>query len=411
MDRNESLNATFVRRVTRRVLVVSLAGLTAFAGPNMALAQSSQQVREQAAQENARLEELLAQIEAQREEVSSLETRIDELANESIRLQGVLIADRDDLASVVGTMYRWGGIPNVVEMALVSDSLDQFVSTLYYARKVTEWQASSVRKTLDDKHELEEQMNQIEAARKERTEVLGAMEETSANLTASVNALLARAATLEEEERKAEEARLAEIARKAELDKQRAAEEKARVEATEQARREAEATQRAQAEEPKEREEAARNEEVQRQESTAAPESKPEPEAAPTPEPEPEPEPARQPVEEPASNDSGDWIECLASAYTIADNTPPGSTSTASGIPLDESVPTVALPVSMNPARFYGSKIQIAYGDMTVVATITDCGGLAGGARGLDLTPAVFRAFGFSTADAWGVRSVRYRFL
>ena len=405
MDRNKSRNVTSVRHVTRLVLVVSLAGLTAFASPNVALAQNSQQVREQAAQENARLEELLAQIEAQREEVSHLEARIDELANESIRLQGVLIADRDDLASVVGTMYRWGGIPNLVEMALVSDSLEQFVSTLYYTRKVTEWQASSVRRTLDDKRELEEQMNQIEAVRKERTEVLGAMEETRANLTASVNALLARAATLEEEERKAEEARLAEIARKAELEKQRAVEEKARVEATEQARREAE--------EAKKREEASRNEEAQRQESTPAPEAKPEPEAAPTPEPQPtpEPEPSPQPVEEPASNDSGDWIECLASAYTIADNTPPGSTSTASGIPLDESVPTVALPVSMNPARFYGSKIQIAYGDMTVIATITDCGGLAGGARGLDLTPAVFRAFGFSTADAWGVRSVRYRFL
>ena len=405
MDRNKSQNATFVRHVTRRVLAVSLAGLTAFSNPGAAIAQNSQQVREQAAKENERLEELLAQIESQREEVSRLEQRIDELANESIRLQGVLIADRDDLASVVGTTYRWGGIPNVVEMALVSDSLDQFISSLYYARKVTEWQASSVRRTLDDKRELEDQMNQIEKARSERTEVLGAMEENRASLSASVNALLARAATLEEEERKAEEARLAEIARQAELDKKRADEEKARAEATEQARREAEAIQRAQSEEARKREEDARKEEEQRQESAPAPEPAPEP----TPEPAPDPSP--QPAEEPVSDEGGDWIECLASAYTIEDNTPPGSTATASGIQLDESVPTVALPVSMNPARFYGSKIQIAYGDMTVVATITDCGGLSGGARGLDLTPAVFRAFGFSTADAWGVRSVRYRFL
>ena len=409
MDRNKSQNATFVRHVTRRVLAVSLAGLTAFSNPGAAIAQNSQQVREQAAKENERLEELLAQIESQREEVSRLEQRIDELANESIHLQGVLIADRDDLASVVGTTYRWGGIPNVVEMALVSDSLDQFISSLYYARKVTEWQASSVRRTLDDKRELEDQMNQIEKARSERTEVLGAMEENRASLSASVNALLARAATLEEEERKAEEARLAEIARQAELDKKRADEEKARAEATEQARREAEAIQRAQSEEARKREEDARKEEEQRQENAPAPAPAPEP--APEPTPEPAPDPAPQPAEEPVSDEGGDWIECLASAYTIEDNTPPGSTATASGIQLDESVPTVALPVSMNPARFYGSKIQIAYGDMTVVATITDCGGLSGGARGLDLTPAVFRAFGFSTADVWGVRSVRYRFL
>ena len=405
MIRESFRGAAFSRVAMRRVLAVVLAGLTAFSCPCVALAQNSQQVREQAANENARLEELLVQIEDQRAEVTRLEERIDELANESIRLQGVLIADRDDLASVVAITYRWGGIPNVVEMALVSDSLDQFVSSLYYTRKVTEWQAASVRRTLDDKHELETQMNQIESARAERTTVLEAMEDTRASLSASVNALLARAATLEEEERKAEEARLAEIARQAELDKQRAAEEKARAEATEQARREAEAAQRAQSEEARKREEAARSEESRQQDAAPAPEPTP----APAPEPEPEPEP--QPAEGPSSNEGGDWIECLASAYTIADNTPPGSTSTASGIPLDESVPTVALPVSMNPARFYGSKIQIAYGDMTVVATITDCGGLSGGARGLDLTPAVFRAFGFSSADAWGVRSVRYRFL
>lgn len=407
MARERVRGKAFVRVALRQLPVVALAGLFAFSSPGMALAQNSQQVREQAATENARLEELLAQIEAQRAEVSRLEERIDELANESIRLQGVLIADRDNLASVVAITYRWGGIPNLVEMALTSESLDQFVSQLYYARKVTEWQAASVNRTLDDKHELEEQMNQIELARTERTAVLDSMEETRTNLSASVNALLARAATLEEEERKAEEARLAEIARQAELDKQRAAEEKARAEATEQARREAEAAQRAQSEEARKREETAHNDESQQQQQQQQQEAAPAPEPTPVPEPEPEP----QPVEEPSSNDGGDWIECLASAYTIADNTPPGSTSTASGIPLDESVPTVALPVSMNPARFYGSKIQIAYGDMTVVATITDCGGLAGGVRGLDLTPAVFRAFGFSTADAWGVRSVRYRFL
>ena len=108
---------------------------------------------------------------------------------------------------------------------------------------------------------------------------------------------------------------------------------------------------------------------------------------------------------------AGEWVTCIASAYTIADNDPPGSTATASGIPLDESVPTVAMPMSMNPARFYGSKIQIEYEGLSIVATITDCGYLSGGARGLDITPAIFRAFGFSTADDWGLRQVRYRFL
>ena len=105
------------------------------------------------------------------------------------------------------------------------------------------------------------------------------------------------------------------------------------------------------------------------------------------------------------------WISCVASAYTIADNDPPGSTATASGVPLDESVPTVAMPMSMNPSRFYGSKIEISYNGISVVATVTDCGYMGGGSRGLDLTPAIFRAFGFGSADDWGLRTVSYRFL
>ena len=75
------------------------------------------------------------------------------------------------------------------------------------------------------------------------------------------------------------------------------------------------------------------------------------------------------------------------------------------------AVPTVAMPMSMNPSRFYGQRIEISYNGMSVIATITDCGAMGGGSRGLDLTPAVFRAFGFSTANEWGLRQVSYRFL
>ena len=69
------------------------------------------------------------------------------------------------------------------------------------------------------------------------------------------------------------------------------------------------------------------------------------------------------------------------------------------------------MPISSNPSQFYGSMIQIEYNGMTVIATVTDCGGMGGGSRGLDLTPAVFRAFGAGSCDEWGLREVRYRFL
>jgi 3D (Asp-Asp-Asp) domain-containing protein len=255
--------------------------------------------------------------------------------------------------------------------------------------------------------------------------------------------LYARAATLEEEERKAEEARLAEIARQAKLEEQRRQEEEAKAQAAAEAARQAERleaerleAERQEAERQESEAQAARDaaaqEEAARQEAErqaaeaqaeaerqAAEAARAEEErraaeeqaqAETTPDESVEVVPAQEPEPVDTSN-AADWISCVASAYTIADNDPPGSTATASGIPLDDSVPTVAMPMSMNPARFYGSMIQIEYGGLTVVATVTDCGYLSGGARGLDITPAVFRAFGFSSADDWGLSEVRYRFL
>lgn len=96
------------------------------------------------------------------------------------------------------------------------------------------------------------------------------------------------------------------------------------------------------------------------------------------------------------------WYDAVASAYDPNCN---GGTGTASGIPLDWWTPTVA-----SPWLPLGSYIEIYYGGMTVVAQVTDRGPYIGG-RDLDLAPGVFYAFGFDSANSWGVRSVSYRVL
>ena len=45
------------------------------------------------------------------------------------------------------------------------------------------------------------------------------------------------------------------------------------------------------------------------------------------------------------------------------------------------------------------------------MATVVDCGDMAGGSRALDLQPGVFKALGFKSCNDWGVREVSYRFL
>lgn len=468
-----------LRVATGACAVVLATGVIGTVTP--ARAQTSAEVRAQAAAENERLEELVAQLDAGRAEVDGLEAQIHDLAEQSIVVQGDLIEDRAQLSTMVETDYRWGGMPSLWDIALSSETLDDFVSRLYYANKVTQWQAGCVEQLNHDKNDLEDRMEQIEVARNERREALAGLESTCADLSASVDSLLQMAEGLEAEERAAEQARLAEIARQAALEEQRVAQQRAQVEAQSSVRALAEraetdaASLEANAEEDEARaaeakaeanedvsmddydgdgdvvvdavddedgsdadesaedeatdadasddtattdqEDQEEGEEVADNQSDAAEGDTTEP-APETPEPEPEPEvvepapePEPEPAPEPEADFAGDWIYCIASAYSIADNTPPGSTATASGIPLDESVPTVAMPISSDPAHFYGSMIQIEYEGMTVIATVTDCGGLSGGSRGLDLTPAVFRAFGASTCDEWGIRSVRYRFL
>lgn len=477
------------RRVVAALLCGSLAASPLAVAPLAALAQTPEEMRAQAAQQNARLEELLAELEAGREEVAKLDEQIADLANRSIAIQGQLIDDRTQLSDMVATTYRWGS-PGLVDIAMASTTVEEFVSNLYYAQKVSDWQAACVSALEEDKRSLDERMSQIEDARAERTQALANMEAASVELQATISSLLERAATLEAQQRAAEEARLAAIAKQAQASTQRSAQEQDRQDFLQAARQHAEhesldpEDSRASGQESQKRtapesgkaedapaddaadrtgvptadkvadkaadkadgsaaattaspaaetlpdqghapssdsEPVEEPEPAQAADPTPAPDpttipspepvTEPEVASAPEPEPEPEPEEPTDGVSDLASSWDADWVTCVASAYSIADNTPPGSTSTASGIPLDDSVPTVAMPMSMDPARFYGQMIQIEYEGMTVIATVTDCGGMGGGSRGLDLTPAVFRAFGAQTPEDWGLRTVRYRFL
>lgn len=107
------------------------------------------------------------------------------------------------------------------------------------------------------------------------------------------------------------------------------------------------------------------------------------------------------------------WRTGLASAYGgSSDPSVSNPATTADGSICNDSSMGVAIPMAWSNYRsYFGRAIEISYGGKTVVATINDCGGLGGGSRSLDLQPGVFKAFGFSTCQAWGVRTVSYRIL
>ncbi len=107
------------------------------------------------------------------------------------------------------------------------------------------------------------------------------------------------------------------------------------------------------------------------------------------------------------------WQTGVASAYGgSSDPYTPNPGRTATGAVCDDDSMGVAVPmVWSNYWQYYGHAVEISYGGRSVIATINDCGYMGGGSRSLDLQPGVFKALGFSTCQAWGVRTVSYRIL
>ena len=352
----------------RGIAVAAAISVALLGSPICAWAETSAEVREEAAAVQAELEDITEQISQGEQHVRDLQEQIDQLAEQSIELQGKIISDRQRLAKVIVEAYKQNSDARVLALILSSESMDELISQFYYAQKVSDWQAECIDRLKEDKESLAQQMSQLDEAKKDQEATVEALSAQHDELDAKVDELNEKADRLQAEEEEA--------ARKA----------------AEEARRKAEEARRKAEEERKAKEERERKERERQEALKAAQEA--------------------GDVQVRATQEMGPgWITCIASAYTIADNDPPGSTATASGIPLDESVPTVAMPMSMNPSRFYGAKIEISYNGMSVVATVTDCGYMGGGSRGLDLTPAVFHAFGVSSGDEWGLREVSYRFL
>lgn len=111
------------------------------------------------------------------------------------------------------------------------------------------------------------------------------------------------------------------------------------------------------------------------------------------------------------SPDAG-WTSGAASAYGgSTDDTDDPTVPTATGTYVDDYSMGVAVPMAWGPEEYYGRSVEITYNGVTVVATVTDCGGMNGGERSLDLQPGVWKSLGFDSCDDWGVRDVQYRFL
>ncbi len=392
--------------------VCAFAVTAGLALPTVAVAETSQDVRDQISQEQSRLDELARDMQDNRGQIDSLQGQIDDLAQQSIDVQSEIIEDRSRLNELISASYKGGLTPSLLSLVMSSSSIEDMVSRIHYAQKVNEYQADAIKRLNDDKATLSDQMAQISAAKDEQQSTLDELSSQSAEVQSTISSLEAKASQLEEDER---------TAALAAAEQARAAAEAAATNSNGPAAssqgvtndEEASAAKAGEIKDLSTTSSASADEAAQSSSGGSGSTSSGSGSGSQASKPsgaQGSSTPSGSSSASSSSSESG-WITCVASAYSIADNDPPGSTSTASGIPLDDSKPSVALPMSQNPSAHYGDLIEIRYNGMSVIATVTDCGYMGNGSRGLDLSTAVYRAFGFSSPNSWGLRTVSYRYL
>lgn len=301
-------------------------------------------------------------------EVNDLQAKIEDSQAKIDEVNAQLPQQRKLAEDSLRSLYKMHqGTPGLVSLLLSSDNFSDFLTTYHYIETVQNAQVDDVEKLAKMEGDLESAQQTLQASK------------TAADQKQqdAADAMAQAQSELDELNRQIEAQKAAEAAAAA-----KAAEEAAaQAAAQQQQEQEAAASAAAQAQ--------ARTQAQANQSSS-------------------NPQPSNPSATDGSEvKDDGEWMIGSASAYSPESNT--GGNATASGEILSESSVSVAVPASQR--YLLGRTVQIRWNGKTVNAKVTDTGGFAAYGRVLDLAPGVYKAFGFSSANAWGVRAVQYRFL
>ena len=323
---------------------------------------------------------IAADHEALVQEVAELQKRIDETTAQALEAQQEVIDGRAALAKAAVYEYRGGSAQSLVMLLLEAQSFDELVRNLVYLSSVVQYQVDEVEAQKERSARFDALMEDLNAQKDEQDRKLAELEEKKVQAEQTVSDASTKlqgaqgeyASMVEELQRKIEEA-------------------------------EAQGSAPA---EPVAVDESNTNTSRPGDQMT---------EIAPDPSPSPAPDggSGSDPAPKPAPDPGVGWSTGVASAYGgSTDPSTPNPGITATGAVCDDWSMGVAVPMAWPRYwQYYGRTVEISYGGMTVLATVNDCGYMGGGSRVLDLQPGVWKAFGFSSCNDWGLRTVSYRFL
>lgn len=345
----------------------------AFATPLAALAEASKSAPTDVASAEVQYEsaeaaleaaeEKLAAITAEYEELSGqvdeLQAKIDELAGKVLEAQASMLEGRSVLSNTAVYEYRSSSMSTFLDSILGASSWKELSRNVEYVEKIMDQQSEEVEKQKELKDEFTQVSNQLTAQKNEQDEKLEVLNSKRSEAAAVVN----EAAEYADESSE----KLAELKEQAEQFIWKS--EDPAPEISDDAN-------------------TIERDDVISNNTPSVPDPSPSPSV-------------------------GEYRTGVASAYGgSSDPGTPNPGITATGAICDDYSTGVAIPMSMpNYRSYFGRTVEIVYNGMTVYATVNDCGSMGGGSRALDLQPGVFKAFGYGDCYAWGIRTVKYRFL
>ena len=329
-------------------------------------------------QASAELDSLNKEYDALQAQLSGLDSQISETTQKVQEAQQKMLEGRETLSDSILSQYKGDGSLSLVNIVLSSEDISEFTKNLTYYSSIQEDQAQKVAEQEQLRDTFSSALNELDTQRDEQQKLIDEAEQKKSQAEKVVSDASSKVSSIKEEQAQAQLAALQ--AQAAEMQKKEEAKQQASSNASQP--------------------NSNWNTNTDRNPSANANSS------------------SNSSSNNNSSNSnsgsvSAGWKTGVASAYGgSSDASTPNPGTTATGAICNDSSMGVAVPMSWPNYRSYlGRAVEIKYGGKTVIATVNDCGYMGGGSRALDLQPGVFKAFGFSTCQAWGVRTVSYRFL
>ncbi len=359
-----------LRAPVAALLVASMA--LPFAAPHQAQADELSDAQATLSAASAELDSINKEYDSLQSQLSSLESQISDTTNKVTEAQQLMLEGRNNLSAAIESQYKSDGSLSLVNIVLSSQSISDFTKNLTYYTSIQRDQAERVAEQKQLRDTFANALEQLDAQRDEQQQLLDAADAKKAEAEKVVSEASAKVSSIQEAQ--AQLAALQAQAAAMQQQEQQAAAEESASWNTNTDRTPSASTNSGS--------------------SSSGGSSSGSGSSA-------------------VTDSSTGWKTGVASAYGgSSDSGTPNPGTTATGAVCNDSSMGVAVPMAWpNYRQYLGRAVEIKYGGRTVVATINDCGYMGGGSRSLDLQPGVFKALGFSTCQAWGLRTVSYRIL